>query len=607
MNFKKRVKSLVLSTILATSLISGCSKTSDPTAPEQTQHTEIQSSITDKNGYATFNNDGSQLRVKCASQSNQPIQNVQVFYNNGSPENRYEVLSFLPGNNYRPITRFDTNLNDKIDVVELLQHMNDSDYILRQITGTDEKTALRNFLDFYLPNLNEPLLLSSFRYGGTFTGEQLRDSYRIAVNTLLFVGSSVSGGPVPINEVLSGIGEDISLEDILTQNYSPETNWDLYWFSPFGLPTKAFHVLMPSNKPTVTQKNPQITGSNVILSWQGQDAKNYFQNLIPIPDPTIKFGATINSDLFYTINVFRNNQLYTTSGTNQLTKTLTNLPEGQYRVIIEVIDDTNVNKTSTTDTGTDKTFTIGSTPTQEKIVFTRDLETYSMSSNGTNLTRIESGTNPSVNISDGSIAMEKTIGGKSEIVVKYSDGSTSGITSSTEGSHSPSFGWQGNRIVYIKDGDLYTTFLPTGLESLVVSNGSPQEPCLNQTGDKIVFSTNVDNNWEIRSCKVDGTYPTRLTNNSLLDSAPNFSNDGTKIVFTRSDKIWIMNSDGSNQVALTQGTTDRYPCFSPDGTEIAYSRWINGSWDLWTMKVDGSNQTNKTNSSGISETQPDWK
>lgn len=605
MNLKRKVINLAVSSLLALNIY-GCSN--NPTAPESPQHIEIQSSTTDKEGYATLNNDESQLKVRCVSQTGQPIQNVQVYYNNGTAENRYEVLSFLPQTNHRPITRFYTTLNNKIDIVETLQNLNDSDYILRQITGTDEKAALRNFLNFYLTNINNSLLQSSFRYGGTFTGEQLRDSYRLTINTLLFVGSNVSGGPVPINEVLSGINEDISLEDILSQAYNLETNWDVYWFSPFGLPIKAFHVLMPSNKPTITQNNPQVSGSNVSLSWQGQDARNYFQNLIPIPDPTIKFGPTPNSDLFYTIKLFRNNQLYATFGTNQTSKSVTNLPEGSYRSNIEVVDDTNINVTSTTDTGSDKTFAVGSTPTIERIVFTRGEEVYSISPNGSNLTRVESGTNPSINPINNSVALERVSGTKREIFIRYSNGSLEQITNSTNSSGAPSFDWQGNRLVYIKDADLYTTNLSTGLESAVITNGSPQEPSLSQVGDKVVFSTNLDGNWEIYSANINGTNAQRLTNDSRLDTEPNLNRDSTRIAFTKNDDIWVMNSDGTNQTNITNtsATIERQPCFSPDGSKIVFAKW-SGYWDLYIMNNDGSNQINLTNTSNVSELQPDWK
>ncbi|MBE3089087.1 MAG: PD40 domain-containing protein, partial [Actinobacteria bacterium] len=58
-------------------------------------------------------------------------------------------------------------------------------------------------------------------------------------------------------------------------------------------------------------------------------------------------------------------------------------------------------------------------------------------------------------------------------------------------------------------------------------------------------------------------------NNVSKDELPCFSPDGLKIAFTSSRdgnaRIYIMNSDGSNQERLTnsEAFVDRWACFSP--------------------------------------------
>lgn len=61
-----------------------------------------------------------------------------------------------------------------------------------------------------------------------------------------------------------------------------------------------------------------------------------------------------------------------------------------------------------------------------------------------------------------------------------------------------------------------------------------------------------------------------------------------------------MSSDGSGEVRLTNNDTeDAFPNLSPDGSRIAFSRWMGTQYDLFVMKADGSHVRRLT------ETKPD--
>ncbi len=105
------------------------------------------------------------------------------------------------------------------------------------------------------------------------------------------------------------------------------------------------------------------------------------------------------------------------------------------------------------------------------------------------------------------------------------------------------------------------------------------------------FKQGSPNTSDVWLMNVDGTGLLLLTPNNRDDGYANWSPDGTKLVFasnrtqdngvTQSDReIWVMNADGSGtpkELTRTAATTpDEYPDWSPDGSRIVFSS-IRGS------------------------------
>ncbi|MGB7201973.1 MAG: FG-GAP-like repeat-containing protein [Pyrinomonadaceae bacterium] len=149
------------------------------------------------------------------------------------------------------------------------------------------------------------------------------------------------------------------------------------------------------------------------------------------------------------------------------------------------------------------------------------------------------------------------------------------------------------KIALSRDGDIFTINADgTGSTNITNNAAFDDGPNYSPDGSKIVFFTSRDGNEEIYRMDADGSNPVRLTNNTASDTVPFYSPDGASIVFQSlrdgNSEIYKMNADGTNQVRLTNNTADdSQPAFSPDGSRIVF---ISGNLPtLWTMGADGSN------------------
>jgi TolB protein len=114
---------------------------------------------------------------------------------------------------------------------------------------------------------------------------------------------------------------------------------------------------------------------------------------------------------------------------------------------------------------------------------------------------------------------------------------------------------------------------------------------------------------EIDVVNPDGTGHTRLTTSSGGNTSPDWSPDGTKIVYVNSGHVWLMNANGSAKTQLTNvaGEDARHPSWSRDGTTIAFTRATSGgaSHNIYTMTPAGTNQTRRTTGTADDQS-PTW-
>ena len=157
------------------------------------------------------------------------------------------------------------------------------------------------------------------------------------------------------------------------------------------------------------------------------------------------------------------------------------------------------------------------------------------------------------------------------------------------------------------------------LERVPVTGQNPAYPTISPKGNKLAWTESFSdsNIWSAEGTGFDGRgAPGKfgtlrlMLNSPREDHSPEFSPDGTKIVFasgrTAGEDLWICDRDGRNLAQLTtQGGPTGTPHWSPDGRWIAFDSHTKGDADIYVISADGGPWRRLT-SEPSSETQPTW-
>jgi len=240
-------------------------------------------------------------------------------------------------------------------------------------------------------------------------------------------------------------------------------------------------------------------------------------------------------------------------------------------------------------------------PDGNKIAFNTD-DIFIMDSDGSNLINLTNGlfinSEPSFSPNSQKIAFSREIDDQSDIYIMNIDGTDlinlTNTPDSTESS--PSWSPSGDIIVFTSDGanggGVFTINIDGTNRTYLTNVGGtgtswyPNSKILYVSGS-IINNTVSD---DIFICSSDGTAVENLSYNTQWDENPCWSPDGTKIVFdsgNESHDIYIMNNDGSNPINLTNDNSNYYssPTWSPDGMKILFIR----NNKLYIMNSDGTN------------------
>jgi TolB protein len=168
----------------------------------------------------------------------------------------------------------------------------------------------------------------------------------------------------------------------------------------------------------------------------------------------------------------------------------------------------------------------------------------------------------------------------------------------------PRWAPSGAAMTFVRAGQVYTIDLATGGEALLTPYSSSSfYPDWAPDGSRIAFDTDYMDPrgahaiWIMRQ---DGSFPTDISAHGTGEwRMPRWSPDGGTLLHVRwlpdgtaSAEVFLMDTTGGNPVRLTSDADpDYFPCWSPDGTRIAWSK--EGTADpsragIWTMRIDGT-------------------
>ena len=162
--------------------------------------------------------------------------------------------------------------------------------------------------------------------------------------------------------------------------------------------------------------------------------------------------------------------------------------------------------------------------------------------------------------------------------------------------------YDGDREIYIMDVE------NSELVKLTNNNNKDESPSWSPDGSQIVFHSNRLGYNQIYIMNADGGDQQRLITSPYIDEWPYWSPSGDKIAFARvadhdnngnyNSEVFVINMDDHsiNRLTFTTGSTNGYShgCWpsgwSSSGSQILFYCYINGTDKLWIMNADGTNQ-----------------
>ena len=135
-------------------------------------------------------------------------------------------------------------------------------------------------------------------------------------------------------------------------------------------------------------------------------------------------------------------------------------------------------------------------------------------------------------------------------------------------------------------------------QRIEIAGPRASSPSASPVADRLVFESSLEDwdIWRYSAAGGSGLKSEPLIVSSLSEFAPQYSPDGTRIVFCSNragggTEIWVTQADGSKPVQLTRGpgVNQGTPRWSPDGRWVAFDSYAQkGPGGIYVMEASGS-------------------
>jgi TolB protein len=218
--------------------------------------------------------------------------------------------------------------------------------------------------------------------------------------------------------------------------------------------------------------------------------------------------------------------------------------------------------------------------------------------------------------SEGLLAFDSKPGSDFDIFIIKPDGTGSAnVSNEAGGDVDPDWSPDGARIAWVNyaaDGEIFAADADGSNKVNLTDNSKlDREPDWSPDGTKIAFTSFRDSTWEVYVMNADGSSQTRMTTEHQCQSYNAlWSPDGTRIAYICGldayAEIFVMSADGSSYERLTDNDyADTAPVWSPDSTRLAYVSGGLYDAEIYVVDVDSGVETRLTNN-GYADYAPDW-